>query len=262
MGHDQLAELMGAYALDALDTSEADQVRTHLVDCPRCALEVQQNQAIAGLLANSGDNAPTYLWDRIASQIDRPTDVEQPRSLALTLAKPTAKQTDRRTRRSLKPPAYRAIRLAATAAAVVAIAALSVQIARLDQRVDALRSSNSQQAIPMAAQAALSDRSSRLVTLTAANTIGPVIAEIVLVPSGEAFLINERLDSLPSDQTYQLWGRTGNQVISLGLLGSDPADVPFRVDPTARIVTFAITAEHAGGVVMSTRVPVAVGSVA
>ncbi len=52
-------------------------------------------------------------------------------------------------------------------------------------------------------------------------------------------------------------GRT----ISLGLLGPDPAVVPFSVAGDGSVQAFAITAEQAGGVVQSTNQPVVAGQV-
>ena len=53
----------------------------------------------------------------------------------------------------------------------------------------------------------------------------------------------------------------GGQTISLGLLGSDPAVVPFSVAGDGSVQAFAITAEQAGGVVQSTNQPVVAGQV-
>jgi anti-sigma-K factor RskA len=66
---------------------------------------------------------------------------------------------------------------------------------------------------------------------------------------------------LPTDRTYQLWGVIGGKTISLGLLGPDPSVVPFSVAGDGSVQAFAITAEHAGGVVQSTNQPVVSGEV-
>ncbi len=52
--HESIAELLGAYALDALEPAEMELVEAHLQECPRCAAEVAQHHEVAGLLANSG----------------------------------------------------------------------------------------------------------------------------------------------------------------------------------------------------------------
>jgi alkanesulfonate monooxygenase SsuD/methylene tetrahydromethanopterin reductase-like flavin-dependent oxidoreductase (luciferase family) len=70
-----------------------------------------------------------------------------------------------------------------------------------------------------------------------------------------------RLSALPADKTYQLWGVINGQTISLGLLGRSPGVVPFSVAGGSSVDAFAITAEHAGGVVHSTNQPVVAGEV-
>ena len=71
----------------------------------------------------------------------------------------------------------------------------------------------------------------------------------------------DRLGALPADKTYQLWGVIGGETISLGLLGPDPSVVPFSVAGDGSVQAFAITAEHAGGVVQSANKPVVSGEV-
>lgn len=85
---------------------------------------------------------------------------------------------------------------------------------------------------------------------------------VVLTKSGTGFVEAEGLSSLPKTETYQLWGVIGSQTISLGLLGSDPAVVPFSVAGAIPVEAFAITAEHSGGVIQSSNQPVVAGEVA
>ena len=42
LGHPEVQELLGAFALDALEPDEADAVDLHLRDCPRCRAEVAE----------------------------------------------------------------------------------------------------------------------------------------------------------------------------------------------------------------------------
>ena len=68
--HVEIQSLLGAYALDATDPEESAMVELHLQTCVRCATEVAQHHEVAGLLANSGGEAPEHLWDGIASQLE------------------------------------------------------------------------------------------------------------------------------------------------------------------------------------------------
>ena len=68
--HLEIQELLGAYALDAVDPETAALVEGHLEECVRCSIEVAQHHEVAGLLANSGGTSPADLWDGIARQLD------------------------------------------------------------------------------------------------------------------------------------------------------------------------------------------------
>ena len=70
VNHDDLIEALGAYALDAMDPDEAEAVRRHLDECPRCAEEVAQHHQVAALLGNTGGEAPAHLWDEIAGKLE------------------------------------------------------------------------------------------------------------------------------------------------------------------------------------------------
>src|SRR5205814_1949498 len=57
--HQEIEELLGAYALDAVDTDERDLVDAHLAGCPRCASEVAGYRETAAMLAaHGGGRAP------------------------------------------------------------------------------------------------------------------------------------------------------------------------------------------------------------
>ncbi len=116
-------------------------------------------------------------------------------------------------------------------------------------------------------QAALLNPSAQRVTLSSTGSGAPggpstgqaarQAAVVVILPDGSAFVVNTGLPRLASDRTYQLWGVVNGRTVSLGLLGSQPRDVPFTVNPSAPVEVFAVTDEVAGGVVRSTHQPVA-----
>ncbi len=66
MDHAEIQELLGAYALDAVEPDEAAQIERHLAGCPQCAAEVASYREVAGLLGSAEGLAPPGLWDRIA----------------------------------------------------------------------------------------------------------------------------------------------------------------------------------------------------
>jgi anti-sigma factor RsiW len=246
VNHDEVAELLGAFALDAVDADEAALIEAHLGTCPRCAAELVQHQEVAALLANAGSDASVELWDKIAARLDPPGD---PPPAAVVLDAALADALPRRVserRRRARWSAAGAI--GAVAAAVIAL--LAVQVGRLDNRVP----TPDQQA-----QAALRSPGAHLVALhgTSPSTSTVTAADLVILPSGSAYVINDHLPGLASDQTYQLWGIEQGRTVSLGLLGRRPRAVALSVANRALMRVYAVTAERAGGVVQPSSAPVA-----
>ena len=264
MSHDEIAQSLGAFALDAVDADEAEAIRHHLAGCPRCASEVAEHWEVTGLIANAGVDAPAELWDRIAARIgDTPVGARRPAPLPRPLPPPTQLDSRRRVRRRM---VWSALGSVAAAAAVVVVL-LAVQVGRLDQRIGQVAAASRQTGLAQAVQAALLDPSAHQVTLAATSsmpTTGPAspgpggrAAVVVTLPDGSAFVLNTGLPRLAADRTYQLWGVVRGQTVSLGLLGSHPRDVAFTVNPAAPVKVFAVTTEVAGGVVRPTHTPVA-----
>lgn len=69
LSHSDYEQLLGAYALDAVDGTEAAAVELHLADCPRCRAEVAMHIETAALLGHAGAEAPEGLWDRISGEL-------------------------------------------------------------------------------------------------------------------------------------------------------------------------------------------------
>jgi Anti-sigma-K factor rskA/Putative zinc-finger len=280
--HDEIQDLLGAYALDAVDPETATMVEHHLEGCLRCSTEVAQHHEVAGLLANSGGASPATLWDGIASQLDGSTPPSWQR-LSARLETGADRTDDHMAgresaaagagaadgaaddasnvipitneRRRGRWVAWTASAVAA-AAAVVAVV-LGVQVHHLDRQVAAL-----QRPLSGAEQEALRAPSTKRVRLTAHPSTGtPVVVTVVLTKSGTGFVQAGQLSPLPIDQTYQLWGVVGEKTISLGLLGARPTLVAFSVAGGAAVSDFAITAERSGGVVQSSNQPVVAGRV-
>jgi anti-sigma factor RsiW len=256
VNHDDFIESLGAYALDAMDPDEAEAVRLHLEECPRCTEEVAQYHQVAALLGNGGGDAPTHLWDEIAGKIGalHPAD----RSLtAPTPIRPVPGGAARSPSSARVGGLPRRVVLLGAAAAVVVVAVLSIQVARLNDRVGSLNASSASTDLNHLVQAALVNPAAQKVDLASATVASATDAEVVILPSGSAYLVNKGLPALPSNQTYQLWGRTGTQLISLGVLGNRPTNAAFSVGPSAKYRAYLVTAERAGGVVKTTHQPVA-----
>jgi hypothetical protein len=254
MEHNDIIEVLGAYALDAVDPDEARVVEEHLQTCSTCSAEVLRFREVAGLLANSGGDAPDDVWRAISAQIEGPPDAKD----VIPLGKVFQSRSESSVKaKHSKPWLVDRVKpwMFGAAAALIAIGALGVEVSRLHNQVNQLQ--GAQTALSDAAQKALSDPQARQVRLDATHAPGSAVAEIAILPSGTAFLVNHGLPAVSSQETYQLWGQLGHELISLGLLGSSPNDVVFHVDPSAHFVSFAVTAERAGGVVRTTNQPVA-----
>ena len=243
--HHDIQELLGAFALDAVDDDERDVIEAHLAGCPRCRAEVEGHRETAALLAHSGERAPEAVWDRIAEALD-----EAPPALDLT------RITDR--------PAPRVIplRLAAATMAVAAAVTLflGVALGRNDDgldRFDKVAEAMEKVLVANAANAALTNPQAEQTQLTSAD--GKATARVVRLPDGTGYLLPANLASLPAGRVYQLWAVRSDAKISLGVLGATPEVSAFRM--SGPVVAYAVTEEAAGGVASTENQPVIVGYV-
>lgn len=242
---DAVEELLGAYALDALEDHERDLVDAHLAVNPRFRSEVDQHrEAIAflaeGVLAGDGARPRPDIWQGIENSLQ-----EAPPPLRLV----------RPTRSSPRLPWTTRVVGAVAAAAVIAVAGLGLRVYQQDDRIDALRAALDGDRLEEAAATAVTIPGAELLTLSAPTGTG-IEARITLQPDGIGYLVSDGLPALPPDRAYQLWAIVDDNVISAGVLGPDPGVSPFQV--TGNVAGFAITEEVAGGVVASVNDPVAV----
>lgn len=246
--HQDVQELLGAFALDAVDDDERDVIEAHLAGCPRCRAEVEGYRETAALLAaHSGERAPEGVWDRIAEALD-----EAPPALDLARIAPRA------ARRSV--PRSIPLRVAAATMAIAAAVTLflGVAIGRNDNgnldRLEQLARDMEKGVVNNAAFAALSNPQAEQVQLASAD--GKPMAKVVRLPDGTGYLVPTNLGRPASGRVYQLWAVRSDAKISLGVL--DTADVAaFRM--TGPVVAFAVTEEKAGGVGASENQPLMVG---
>ena len=257
MSHDEAAVLLGAYALDAVGEDEAALVAAHVAECPRCTVELAEHLEVAGMLGNMGGDAPRELWDRIASQATRPSNVP---AATPTIAIGPSPGAERRHRRQGSRAPW-AIAGAVVAVGAVTVALMGVQISGLNDKVTRLASIAQQHGISSLEQAALLNPSTRRVLLVASPGTTRAQAEVVLERSGQSYFVNVRLATLPATKTYQLWAIGGHTTVSLGLLGNGTKVVPFVVSAARPTALLAVTVERAGGAVAPTSHPVAVSAV-
>jgi anti-sigma factor RsiW len=243
LAHEEIQELLGAYALHAVEPEESEQIEGHLEECPRCRAEVASHREVAAWLGNSGGDAPEGLWDRIATQLEEP-----PPPLRLPIFAPESPDVvplaPRRRARS-----SRLVVAALGAAAALVIAVLAAQVVRQDDRIADLETAMARGSVADATVATL------------ASADGSLSADALVMPDGTGYLLAGDLPGLAADRTYQLWGVTAEDTtVSLGLLGSDPRQVvPFVLGDVDGMTALAVTEEVAGGVAVSENPAVVAG---
>jgi anti-sigma-K factor RskA len=233
--HAELEELLGVYALDAVEPEEAAAIELHLRDCPRCRAEVEAHCQTAALLAHTGHDAPAGLWDRIAGTLDEtPPTIDRP----VPWGRPRRRWT------------YRVL-AGATAVAAAAVVVLGLTVVRQNHRLDRL-------SLNQDVTAALVDPAAQKVRLV--STDRSKVADAVVLPDGRGYIVSETLPRLTGDRTYQLWAVTGDTQVSLGVLGPNPGVVAFRARSVPPVL--AITAEQGRhGVAKPQHPPVVTGVV-
>jgi anti-sigma-K factor RskA len=247
----ELDDLLGAFALDAVDGDEREQVEQYLRHSPRARAVVAEYRETAAFLADAGSEAPAGLWERIEERL-----AEQPSPPAAS-AQAVPFRPRRRTR-------TRRITVAAAAAAavmVVALGALVVKVVQQDDRISDLARDTERSSLLAAADAASRNPSATKVRLSSPD--GSQSARVVYLPGGAGFVVPGNLAPLSPDLVYQLWAQVGDprspRTISAGVLGSDPDVSTFRVP--GPVVGFAISEERSPGAVSPESPPVAQGSV-
>ncbi|MEY3362408.1 MAG: hypothetical protein RL531_2127 [Actinomycetota bacterium] len=280
----EIEELLGAFALDAVDAEEAEQIERYLEAHPEARDEVAQYRETASMLAFAGADAPSGLWHSIVASLE-----DEPPRLVLPATDPTGDPPPLRmpeipsrprgvdpvapaddesavapvvaidTTRPRRSIAMR-VMTGLAAAALVLVALLGLEIDRQGRQVAELTSALDRNAIESAA--ALAARTPGVRTTEMRSQIGGRSARVVLLPDGSGFVTDSNLERLPADRTYQLWALVGDEgdptAISAGVLGNSPSTVPFRFSGSA--FGFAITDEVRPGVVSSSQAPVVVGT--
>jgi hypothetical protein len=270
----EIEELLGAYALDAVDADERRLVEAHLAECPKCRAELAGHLEVASWMAGGGAPAPAGVWERISASLDEQVPEMRLTSDDLAAAR-VARHAEDATAEPVAAPAptpgtvvglddrrsRRVVRALAAAAAVAAsiVLVLGIVVARQAGTIDDQRGDLAQPMLSRAADEASADPNATKVNLTSPDG-GAAAATVVITEDGDGFLLDTDLQALPDDRTYQLWGIDGDRVISLGVLGSDPTVVAFPASGST-FTTFAVTDEVSGGVPQSQNRPVLVGTV-
>lgn len=232
----ELDELLPLYALDALDGEEREQVARYVERDDAARDEVESLREAASFLPQADMRAPASLWSAIEQGLDTPAaSVEAP---PLRLVTSTSEGGARRGRR--------VVALLAAAAIVLAVV-LGVQVVRQQSRIDDLDAEMHRDPMEQQAMAARSSDDAHVIALDAMHGRGG--AEVVMLPDGTGYLMENDLPALGADATYQLWAKVGDEgdgrIVSLGVLGRDPGISAFHLASTPTM--FEVTKEPATG---------------
>ena len=241
MTHEELQELLGAYAIDAVDPDEVALVDAHLAECPRCRAEVADLREVAALLGQSGADAPEGVWERIAASL---TEVPPPLRLEV--------QRERRASRSR----LRWFGGAAAAVAAAVAVVLGVSVVNLRNEVDDLKAGGTD--VAAAAQQAMTTTGARVAHVVSPGAAFSGVA--VVQPGGQGYLVATSFPPLEPGMIYQLWGASSltGTPISLGTMPG-PGVYAFTADPSVHVVMVSKEREP---VAAPTSAPVATGTLA
>jgi len=251
---DAFTEVLGAYALDAVDPDERVEIERHLAQCPRCRAEVVAHREVAALLSQAGAPAPDGVWDRIVAELTPPAPAlrmsfsrdGEVDPLADPLHGPDRDSGaivdlgDHSRRRFVR------VRTFASALAVAAAIIAVLGVVAVSQTRQAGRTQTA--SIDRLAADALGQAKLQV------HLKGRGAARAVVKDSGQGFLIRDDLSGPAEGNVYQLWGQVDGTILSLGTFGGDEQSVPFQLDPSriGDVQSFKVTQERAPGAVRPT----------
>jgi hypothetical protein len=264
----ELDELLGAFALNAVDSDERQVVEEYLLRSPRAAAEVADHVFVATALAGSKHEVPAPSWDRISAAIDKldtKIDITSGSgSESVAAIRPIDSAKSQRRTGSW-------IMRSVAAAAAVAVVGLGVQSFRQSSRLSNLRNDLAVEKLSTKAK----EQELKRIELQDNFNIERVLREpgtrvaqlkqdkkplgqVLLDSKGRGFLIVTADKQLPANKAYQLWGVNGKSAISLGVMKSGVAAMPLSAAGDWN--QFVLTVETLPGVVTSAGPAVASGT--
>lgn len=276
----ELDELLGAYALNAVDETERESVDRYLARSPRARAEVADHLLVAAALGSSPAESPMPLWDRISGQLlDRLDSITVPATTdaasaadiatvavepiapvvplaaawgrSATRRPPTSRPATRRPATSRPQPRLIGF-LASAAAAAAIIGFLGVSISRRGNELDDMRvqlaKAETINSASLTVESLVAAPGTRIAQLTAEG--GSVaLAKVIIGRDGRGFLVNNNPLDIPTGEVLQLWGVQDKQVISLGVMFNGTTAMPLSA--SGEWSQFVLTSEALPGVVAS-----------
>ncbi|MDQ2740831.1 MAG: anti-sigma factor [Chloroflexota bacterium] len=230
-------DLVGAYALDALEAADRASFEEHLLGCAACRAELADLYQVVAVLPLSVEmvEPPAELRSRITAAIE----AESPVRPALKLVAGAAPARRPRSRLT------NALALLSVAAALV-IAALGVTDLRLQQRVDQQQADLTYQHDVSAAIA-----SGAPVMRIHGTPVAPGASAALIQPANgkSAYMIVKGLPVTPANKVYQLWlirGERPHSATTFTVSGNGTQIIHLPSAVTGYAQT-ALTVEPSGG---------------
>jgi anti-sigma factor RsiW len=245
--NEELRELLGAYALDALDPDERVRVDEFLLTDAAARAELHELEHAAAWLGHASLRPPASAWNAIAAEVAddlgqtpaaEPAPVPAPVPEPVPLAPPVQAPSRRGTRW-----------LVAAAVVLLALgAAGAVTLADRGANTDTVAEQ---------AQVAVRDGSGRTVTLGSEDDRWS--ARVVVLPDGTAYLEDTGMPAAEPGRDLQLWSITPAGPVSAGVMRGDGEWHKFEAADAA--TAFAVTDEPQGGSPEPTGEPIVTGDI-
>lgn len=248
MTRDEARELLGAYALGAVDADERAEIERHLLDDPEARAELHALQLGAAWLERSAERPSPEVWGAIAGRRDASDaahhlDLDARSRAGIRWGTGPPEHADRPASPAPPPrpaPPRRAHRTGRTALAIAAAIAVVAVVGGGIRTLVGGEGVVDRQAL---ADAIASAPGAESVTLTDADGAETVV--MVLLPDGSGLVTDAGLPDLSAARTYQLWAITDDGPQSVAVLGPEPGLRAVNVPTSA--TALAVTAEPRGG---------------
>lgn len=211
--HDHVQELLGAYALGAVDAQERAIIEAHLATCGLCRAELDDHSQVAETLR------------RHATRVSPLASVE-------------ANGRAEATTKAARPGIGGRWRFQLVMAVVLVL--FGALLAQAQLRFDNLEARMGNLDLLGRAQLASTDPGVRRAILRTPSN-NAVMTLVVRADGGESYVVSGALPRLGKDRTYQLWRGDDRNVTPAVDLGRDPATVAFNVPST--VTKFLLTVE-------------------
>jgi len=215
LSHHEIQELLGAYALDAVDDRERASIETHLETCESCRVELEDHRRLAETMR------------RHAARMSPLASVEANGAF--------------KTSRGVQGP-RRVHRWGFPVAMAIVLILLVGLFAQGEIRFNELEAGMERVQLLERAQLAMTDPAAIVTTLRTPRN-EPVLTVVSRAAGGDSYAMNSTLPPLSKGQTYQLWRSDRGSEVATVALGRRPDAVMFSLP--SGVTALVLTVERA-----------------